>query len=415
MKDRIHDAANRLAPQLVELRRDFHRHPELAFEETRTAAEVARRLTELGIEHRTGIATTGVLGVIRGGKDSGRIVALRADMDALPIQEQNDVPYRSESAGKMHACGHDAHTTCLLGAATILKELQAELTGTVLLVFQPSEEKNPGGAKIMLDDGLFRDFQPEAIFGQHVFTPLPVGQLGFRPGAMMAAADELYITIRGKGGHAAAPQLAVDPIVATAHVILALQTVVSRTFPPDEPAVVTIGKVAGGTTTNIIPDSVELVGTFRSLDAGWRKKGHEAITRLVEQTAAAYGATAEVRIDLGYPPVRNTPALTTFAREAAERYVGAAQVKPVPLSMGAEDFAYYLEQLPGCFYRLGVRNDEAGLGQHGLHTARFDLDEAALPVGAGFFAYLAAEFLAHGPHVAPPEPEAAAAGNGQAV
>ena len=391
MINRIRTLADGIFPEVVRLRRAIHRRPELAFEEHETAALIAHTLRGMGIEPITGIAKTGVVGMIEGGKP-GPTLALRADIDALPIQEASDFDFVSESAGKMHACGHDAHTASLLGAAMILSEIREELAGSIRLIFQPSEEKLPGGAKVMIEDGVLEAMNgqtaPERILGQHVFPEMPVGSLGVRSGAFMASGDEIYLTIRGKGGHAAAPHLLVDPVLVQAHILIALQAVISRNRPADQPSILSFGKIIAEGATNIIPGEVQLIGTFRAMDEEWRFAAHDLIRRTCEQTAAAFGATCEVEILVGYPALSNDPATAEFVRSAAVEYVGEERVVDLPQWYASEDFAWYTQRLPGAFYVLGVGNEADGI-THGLHTPRFSIDEDALRLGPGFMAFLA--------------------------
>lgn len=391
MINRIRTLADEIFPEVVRLRRTFHRRPELAFEEHETAALIADTLRGIGIEPITGVAKTGVVGMIEGGKP-GPTIALRADIDALPIQEANDFDFASDNPGKMHACGHDAHTASLLGTAMILSEIEEELSGSIRLIFQPSEEKLPGGAKVMIEEGVLGDMNgqasPKRIVGQHVFPEMPVGTLGVRSGPFMASGDEIYLTIRGKGGHAAAPHLLVDPVLVQAHILIALQAVISRNRPADQPSILSFGKIIAEGATNIIPGEVQLIGTFRAMDEEWRFAAHDLIRRTCEQTAAAFGATCEVEILVGYPALSNDPATAEFVRSAAVEYVGEERVVDLPQWYASEDFAWYTQRLPGAFYVLGVGNEADGI-THGLHTPRFSIDEDALRLGPGFMAFLA--------------------------
>jgi amidohydrolase len=391
MLDQIRALADEVFPEVVRLRRAIHRRPELAFEEHETAALVAETLRPLGYDVRTGVARTGVVAVLEGGQP-GPALALRADMDALPIHEANTFDFASERPGAMHACGHDAHTASLLGTAAILARLRDELAGTVWLVFQPSEEKIPGGAKAMLDEGALeaRDGHaaPTRILGQHVFPQLPAGALGVRGGPFMASADEIYLTVRGKGGHAAAPHLLVDPVLAQAHVLTALQAVISRNRPADAPSILSFGRVIADGATNVVPDEVRIEGTFRAMDEGWRFQAHDLIRRTAEHAAAALGATCEVEVAVGYPALTNDEATAAFVRAAAVDYVGAPRVVDLPMWYASEDFAWYTRRMPGAFYVLGAGDEAAGIS-YGLHTPRFTVAEEALRLGPGFMAYLA--------------------------
>ena len=381
LRPRLLDLAATHAAATRADRRHLHAHPELSFEERATVAYVADRLRELGIPFRAA-AGTGLFAEIRGG--SGPTVALRADMDALPIQEANDVPYRSTVPGVMHACGHDVHTAALLGAARILCDLQGRLAGTVRLLFQPGEEKLPGGASLMIRDGALRDPTPAGLFGQHVHPPLPAGTVGFRPGIYMASTDELELVIHGRGGHGAMPHQAVDPIVITAQVITALQQLISRESDPTLPVVLTFGKInSDGGATNVIPNAVRLEGTLRTLNEEWRKEMHERIRRTVTGIAAALGGSAEVEVRHGYPFLKNDEELTDWARSAASELLGHDKVVDLPIRMTGEDFAFYTHHLPACFYRLGVGSPSP------VHTDTFDVDEACLETGSGLMAWLA--------------------------
>ncbi|NNF59194.1 MAG: amidohydrolase [Rhodothermaceae bacterium] len=391
MLDRIRALADEVFPEVVRLRRTIHRRPELAFEEHETAALIAETLRGLGLEPTTGVAKTGVVTHIEGGQP-GPTLALRADIDALPIQEANDFDFASEVDGTMHACGHDAHTASLLGAAMILTRLKDDLHGTVRLLFQPSEEKLPGGAKVMIEDGVLEAMDghaaPERILGQHVFPQLPVGTLGVRSGPFMASADEIYLTIRGKGGHAAAPHELIDPVLVQAHLLTALQAVISRNRPPDAPSILSFGKIIAEGATNIIPNEVQLVGTFRAMDEAWRFRAHDLIRQTATHTAEAFGATCKTEILVGYPALTNDEETAAFVRRAAVEYVGEERVIDLPMWYASEDFAWYTQQIPGTFYVLGVGNEAAGI-THGLHTPRFTVDEEALRLGPGFMATLA--------------------------
>lgn len=386
MLSTIQSLAKQYAPEFIAVRHHLHAHPELSYQEFETSKYVQGKLKEFGIPFEIK-ATTGVVGLIKGKNPDSRIIALRADMDALPILEENDLPYKSKNPGVMHACGHDVHTTCLLGAAKILQELKDEWEGTVKLIFQPGEEKNPGGASLMIKDGVLEHPKPEGILALHVHTAMEVGQLSFRSGQVMASADELYITVKGKGGHAASPHLVVDPILIASHLIIALQQIISRNNNPFNPSVLSISSINGGNTTNVIPNEVKLMGTFRAMDETWRFKAHELIRQTTENLTRSMGGSADLHIDVGYPSVMNNEKLTAVAKELAGAYLGHEKVSETELRMGAEDFGYYAQQIPACFYRLGTMNTAKGIVS-GVHTPTFNIDEDAIEVGMGMMAWL---------------------------
>lgn len=392
MIDIIKEKARQVFAEVQEIRHHIHANPELSFEEYETAAFVSQKLTAYGIAHRSGVAGTGVIAHIYGKNPQRRCIALRADMDALPIQELNDTGYASRNPGVMHACGHDVHTSCLLGVAKILQEMRDHFEGTVKLIFQPGEEKHPGGASLLIAEGALKDPVPEAIFALHVYPHLPSGMAGFREGKYMASADEIYITIEGKGGHAALPHQTIDPIAVAAQVITALQQVVSRKSDPLVPSVLTFGKIAGGFATNVIPDKVEILGTLRTMEEDWRYEAHRWIKDIACRVSEAYGAVATVEIPKGYPFLYNDPELTGKAREWAEAYLGKNQVQTLNLRMAAEDFSFYTHHVPGCFFRIGTSKDGKAFTAP-VHNARFDIDEDALRTGVGLFSWLAVQAL----------------------
>lgn len=380
--------------QVVEWRRHIHQYPELSFAETQTQAFVEEQLRKIGITEITRTANTGLTALIRGKNPESKTIALRADMDALPIQEQNQTTYVSKNPGVMHACGHDVHTSSLLGAATILQQLRNEFEGTIKLLFQPGEEKLPGGASLMIADGALENPKPQTILGQHVMPLLPVGTIGFREGLYMASTDELYVTVTGKGGHGAMPHLTVDPVLITAHLITALQSIVSRSANPIVPSVLSFGKVIANGATNIIPNQVMLEGTFRTLDEQWRAKAHELLLRTAEQLVSSMGGTCTFEIRKGYPFLQNDIETTRKAKAAAIAYVGEANVVDLDIWMAAEDFAYYSQAMPACFYRLGTRNEAKGIVS-GVHTPTFDIDESALEISTGLMAWMAIQSLSN--------------------
>ncbi|GAO44806.1 M20 metallopeptidase family protein [Flavihumibacter petaseus] len=382
---RIKELAAVHAPRFIDVRRHLHAHPELSYQEFETSAYVQAQLQSMNIPFRI-MAGTGVVGLLEGKDPGSRVVALRADMDALPIEEANDIPYRSTRPGIMHACGHDVHTSCLLGAAQILSELRSEWSGTVKLIFQPGEEKNPGGASLLIKEGVLENPAPASIFGLHVHPQLPTGQVSFRGGKVMASADELYITVRGKGGHAAAPHLTTDTLLVASQIVVALQQVISRNRDPHQPSVLSITSIQGGHTTNVIPAEVKMMGTFRAMDEEWRFKAHTLIRNIVEGIAHSLGAEVDLHIDVGYPTVYNNEQLHVKARKLAIDYMGAPHVEETELRMGAEDFGYYSQKIPGCFFRLGVMNAGKGITS-GVHTPTFNIDEDAIQTGMGMMAW----------------------------
>jgi amidohydrolase len=386
MLDRIKALAKEYAPEFINIRHQLHANPELSYQEFETSKLVQHKLSTWGIPYDIK-ATTGVIGLIEGKNPGKRIIALRADMDALPIKEANDVPYKSKNEGVMHACGHDVHTTCLLGASRILNELKNEWEGTVKLIFQPGEEKNPGGASLLIKEGVLENPKPSSIFGLHVHPGLQVGKMSFRSGKVMASADELYITVKGKGGHAASPHLCIDPILIASHLIVSLQQIVSRHNNPHNPTVLSITAINGGSTTNVIPDEVQLKGTFRAMDEQWRFKAHELIRTMATNLVRSMGGEIDLLIDVGYPSVYNNEGLNEIAKEKAALFIGDQNVEETEKRMGAEDFGYYSQQIPGCFFRLGVMNEAKGITS-GVHTPTFNIDESAIEIGMGMMAWL---------------------------
>jgi len=389
MKNRIKALAREYAPAFIDIRHHIHSHPELSFQEYATSQFIRQKLDEFGVPYQANVAGTGIVALIQGKDPGSRTIAIRADMDALPITEANDVPYRSQHEGVMHACGHDVHTTCILGATRILQELKDELTGTIKILFQPGEEKHPGGASLMIKDGALENPRPDAILGLHVHPSLEAGRLGFRSGKYMASADEIYITVKGKGGHAAAPHLTTDTILVASHLVVSLQQIISRNNDPFSPSVLSICAFNGGHTTNVIPSEVKLMGTFRAMDETWRFKAHDLIRQQAAAIAQAMGAAIDIEILVGYPTLYNNEQVTTQARSLAADYLGDAQVEDTEVRMGAEDFAYYSQVVPACFFRLGTANKAKGITS-GVHTPTFNIDESAIEIGMGAMAFLAA-------------------------
>jgi len=391
IKQQIQELAKNIFDEVVANRRHLHSHPELSFHEVETSAFVAGKLDELGLTYQR-MADNGLVALIKGEKPSDKVIALRGDMDALPIIEANDVSYKSKNVGVMHACGHDVHTSSLLGVAKILTALKSEFGGTVKLIFQPAEEKLPGGASLMIKEGVLENPKPEAVIGQHVMPLIDAGKVGFRSGKYMASTDELYVTVKGKGGHAAQPQQNIDPVIITAHILTALQTIVSRSADPKGPSVLSFGKVIANGATNVIPNEVYLEGTFRALDEQWRAEAHIKMKKMAEGIAESMGGSCEFNIMKGYPFLINEPVLTASARAHAEDYLGKENVLDLDIWMAAEDFAYYSQVADACFYRLGTRNESRGITSS-VHTPTFDIEESALEVSVGLMAYIALKQL----------------------
>lgn len=385
--------AGEFLPDVVTVRRHLHAHPELSFQEFETSAYIQSKLTEWGIPFKNNIVKTGIVATIEGRNPQSKTVALRADIDALPIIEENDVEYKSVNSGVMHACGHDAHTSSLLGAARILNTLKGDFDGTVRMLFQPGEERIPGGAKLMIEEGVLDNPRPHSIIGQHVLPQLEAGKVGFKGGMFMASADEIYVTVHGKGGHGAMPHLAIDPVLIAAHIVVALQQVVSRNGNPLTPTVLTFGKVVANGSTNIIPNEVYMEGTFRTMNEAWREKAHGIMKNMAETLAESMGATCEFKILKGYPFLVNDEEVTERARQGAIEFLGAENVVELESRMTAEDFAYYTQIMPACFYRLGTGNVARNITS-GIHTPTFDIDESSLETGMGLMAYLAVKELA---------------------
>ena len=382
MIEKIKQLSEQYFQEIVEIRRHLHQHPELSFQEFETSKFIQQTLTDWGIEFKSGYVNTGIVALVKGKNPEKKIIALRADIDALPIQEENDLPFSSQNKGVMHACGHDVHTASLLGAIKILNELKNEFEGTVKCIFQPAEEVLPGGASLMIKEGVLENPKPMHIFGQHVYPELEAGKVGFKKGQYMASTDEIYLTIKGKGGHAALPFKLKDPVLATAQILVALQQVVSRCAKPNIPSVLSFGKVIANGATNIIPNEVYVEGTFRTFDETWRKQAHNHIREIAENTAKAMGVVCDVNIEVGYPFLVNDDDTTEKCIVAAKEFLGADNVVDLELRMTAEDFAYYSQIIPACFYRLGTSDST------GLHTPTFMVDEEALKTGMGLMAYI---------------------------
>ncbi|HHT23806.1 MAG TPA: amidohydrolase [Bacteroidales bacterium] len=392
MLSKIKSLSESVFPYAVDCYRYLHANPELSFQEFETSLFVQNQLTEIGIPFRAEIGGTGILGKIQGKNPAKRVIALRADMDALPIQEQVELPWKSKNANVMHACGHDAHTACLLAAAKILNSLRNEFEGTILLVFQPGEERSPGGANLMLKDGVFDELEPEIIIGQHVSEDYPTGSMAFRSGSIMASADEIHVSIRGRGGHGAKPHLINDTVLAAAQTLVSLQQVKSRLCPPLTPMVLSFGKLIADGTTNVIPNEVQMSGTFRTYDEIWRKQAKAHIRRIITETCAAYGCNAEIDMPEGYPFLKNDEEITRQAKKFATELVGAENVLEFDQRLTSEDFAFFSQRYPACFYRFGIKGESnADMGRS--HTPTFRIDEEALLTGTSELAWLVWKFL----------------------
>ncbi len=393
VKEKIQQKASEIMSKLIEIRHHIHSNPELSFQEFETQKFIENYLQNtLGLKTQR-LANTGVVALIEGKNPSKRVVGLRADMDALPITEVNDGrPYRSKVEGVMHACGHDVHATSLLGAATILNGLKDEFEGTVKLIFQPGEEKLPGGASIMIKEGVLENPKVDFMIGQHVMPFVQVGKIGFRQGLYMASADEIFVTVKGKGGHGAMPHLGIDPIAIASQMIVALQQVVSRSANPIIPSVLTFGKFIANGSTNVIPNEVHIEGTFRTLNEEWRAEAHQKMIATAKGVVEGLGGTVDFEVRKGYPFLKNDVELTQKCESFAKNYMGENNIEALDIWMAAEDFSYYSQEVPSCFYRLGTRNEVKGT-TFGVHHPNFDIDEDALENGAGLLAYLAIENL----------------------
>jgi amidohydrolase len=380
LKDLLNTATSEILDEIIAIRRHLHQFPELSFDEVKTAQFVSDQLTSWGITHQKGMVKTGVVATIESPNSQAKWIALRADLDALPILEKNETSYVSVNKGIMHACGHDVHTAILLGTAKVIHALKDQLTVNIKFIFQPGEEKLPGGASLMIAEGVLENPSVSEIYALHVFPELEVGKIGFREGMYMASCDEIRMTIKGKGGHAAMPHLNIDPILITSHLIVALQQVVSRNCPPQIPCVLSFGKIEGLGATNVIPDEVYLEGTFRTMNETWRTKAHQLIKEMSEQLTKSMGASADVEIAVGYPYLENHVQLTQVARERATKMLGNENIVDLELRLTGEDFAYYSQKIPATFIRIGVRNESKGI-IYPVHNSKFDIDESALLTG----------------------------------
>jgi amidohydrolase len=392
LRQKILQQAEAHLEDVVGIRRHIHRFPELSYEETNTSAYIQEQLRCIGIPFKAGYVKNGIVGNIAGRNPGKRTVALRAEMDALPINEKNDIPFKSENPGIMHACGHDMHMAALLGAGMILHTLREEFEGTVLLVFQPAEEILPGGASLMIGEGAFEDITPQLIIGQHVLPGLQTGMIGYRPGVFMASSDEIYITVKGKGGHGAVPHQLVDPVLIAAHIIVALQQIVSRNANAAIPSVLSFGKVEANGTTNVIPAEVRIEGTFRTMNESWRREAHERINRLTTLTAESMGGSCEVKIKHGYPVLENHVQYTNKAIQFSRQLLGDDKVVEIELRMTSDDFAYYSQHFPAVFYRFGT-TDTGEKFTSPVHSPTFMANEKALQTAMGNLSWLAVSFL----------------------
>ena len=392
LKKKIEALSGSFLEEIIAVRRHLHQNPELSCEEFLTADFICKKLDEYGIRYQSGVAGTGIVGLIEGNDPTSCCIALRADMDALPVIESNKAGYKSAIPGKMHACGHDVHMACLLGAAKILQSIKDQFSGTVKLLFQPSEESYPGGAITMINEGVLAHPEPRYVIAQHVINNLKTGDVGLKSGPYMASTDEVFITVKGKGGHAATPNQVIDPILIAAHILIALQQIVSRNADPGIPTVVSFGKIVGAGRTNVIPDEVVMEGTVRTYNESWRREVHQLMEKMATGIAEGMGASCQVRISHGYPYLNNDPGLTEKLQELASRFLGSDHVKELDPRMTAEDFAYFAERLPSCLYRLGITNEARGINSN-LHTATFDVDEHCLETGMGLMAWFACNLL----------------------
>ena len=392
IKEKIKSLAKQYQTETVAFRRHLHKNPELSFKEFNTQKFVEEKLQSFGITNVKRMANTGVVAHVEGKNPSKKTIALRADMDALPIQETNKTDYVSSVPGVMHACGHDVHTSSLLGVAKILNEMRSEFEGTVRLIFQPGEEKLPGGASMMIKEGVLKNPAPVSVIGQHVMPQIQAGKIGIRKGLYMASTDEIYVTVKGKGGHGAMPHLGVDPVMITAQILVALQQIVSRVAKPSLPSVLSFGKVIANGATNVIPDQVTLEGTFRTLNEEWRDEAHKRMIKMAEGIAESMGGSCEFNIVRGYPFLVNDDELTDRVRAYSEEFLGKENIEELEIWMAAEDFAFYSQELPACFYRLGVRNEARGITSS-VHTSTFDIDETALETGVGLMTWMALKEL----------------------
>ncbi len=392
LKQLIKKLSSDYLQRITNIRRQIHSHPELSMQEYKTAELVASTLQQMGIEVETGIAKTGIVGLIKGNNPDKKAIALRADMDALQITEENNVSYKSQNEGIMHACGHDVHTSSLLGTAKILNEIKDQFEGTIKLFFQPSEEIYPGGAIQMIKAKAMENPRPAHVFGQHVYAELEAGKIGLKPGRYMASSDVICLTVKGKGGHGGQPMNNIDPVIIASYIVVALQQIVSRHANPGMPTVLSFGRFIADGRTNIIPNQVKIEGTIRTFDEEWRKSAHQKLTKMARTIAESMGGSCEVVIDPGYPFVYNDPDFTENTKTWAIDYLGEENVVDLELRMTSEDFSYFAKEVPSCFYRIGVRNEERGIVSN-LHTPTFDVDEKSLETGMGLMTWFAVKAL----------------------
>jgi amidohydrolase len=392
LKDKIKSLARKFSQEIIGIRRHIHKYPEISFQEFKTSEYIASKLKNYNIPFRKGFVKTGIVAKIEGNNSGKKVIALRADIDALPINEQTSLSFRSAYNGIMHACGHDVHTASLIGTGRILKELINQLEGTILLIFQPGEEVVPGGAKLMLEQGVFSDLIPDIVIGQHVLPELDTGTFGFRQGKYMASNDEIYITVKGKGGHAAIPEQTTDTVSIASKIIVTLKDFINQNNTENNPTILSFGKIQGKGATNVIPDEVKIAGTFRTFDETWRKKAHIEMKNFAESLAAESGGSCDFKVVQGYPSLFNNPKVTSAARKFTEEFIGKKNVFDINQRMTSEDFAFYSQVFPSTFYRMGVRNKQKGITSS-LHTPTFNIDEDAIIHSMGNMAWLAISFL----------------------
>ncbi len=392
MKDKIKALADKYYEEVVKHRKHLHSNPELSFQEYNTSKYIKDFLKKNNIEYTDGYVKTGIVAHIAGKNPDKKTIALRADIDALPILEKNEVDYKSKNDSVMHACGHDVHTSSMLGVCKILNNLKNSFEGTFKIIFQPGEEILPGGASLMLKEGALKNPDAELIIGQHVYPQLEAGEVGFKKGMYMASADEIYVTVKGKGGHGALPDRCIDPILIASHIVVSLQQIVSRHAKPTIPSVLTFGHIEGIGATNIIPDEVTLKGTFRTFDEDWRKEAKIKMKKMAEAIAEGMGGSCDFDIHDGYPFLTNDEHVTQLAWDAADEFLGKEMVFPLDLRMTSEDFAFYSQKIPSCFYRLGIANNSEGINS-GLHTSTFDIDHESLRTSIGLMSFIALKMI----------------------